>query len=78
MYCSAEHAKVITFAIMVLHNILVENVGREALVRRYGTESELEEGRDGREPGRPGNIATDAKQARERLMTFFAQRDGVR
>ncbi|KAL6742953.1 hypothetical protein Aduo_016044 [Ancylostoma duodenale] len=65
----------ITDFVSVLHNFLV---GREASVRRYGNESELEEGRDGGGPGRPGNLAPDPKQARERLMTFFARRDGAR
>ncbi|EPB70810.1 hypothetical protein ANCCEY_10104 [Ancylostoma ceylanicum] len=43
----------------VLRNIMVGNIGQEALLMRDVTDSELEEGRDERGPGRPGNIPTD-------------------
>lgn len=58
-------------------NLLISHSGREGVMTRYGTSSELEEGRDGREPGLPGNVSVAAKAAREKLKDFFARRDGV-
>ncbi|EYC03327.1 hypothetical protein Y032_0094g2693 [Ancylostoma ceylanicum] len=41
---------------------MVGNIGQEALLMRDVTDSELEEGRDERGPGRPGNIPTDVSK----------------
>ncbi|KHJ77987.1 transposase, IS4 family [Oesophagostomum dentatum] len=76
IYSDPRHAKTITLAIMILHNLLVNEIGKDAVIERFGTGMYDEDDED--RPALPGNIAADAKRAREIVMRYFSSRDGVR
>ncbi|VDO18496.1 unnamed protein product [Heligmosomoides polygyrus] len=64
----------ITLAIMILHNLLVESVGAEVAVQRFGFSDPIQEAE---EPGVSGNVPYSSKTTREALKEYFARRDGL-
>lgn len=75
IYATPENVKAITLAIMILHNLLVDSIGGEAVVRRYGVSEIFQDQRD---LGVVGNVPSDAKAVRETMKAYFCHRDNVR
>lgn len=67
-------AKQITLAIMILHNLLVDSVGAEVAVQRYGLSEPAQEAE---QPGVSGNVSYNSKTTRDVLKEYFARRDGL-
>lgn len=65
----------VTLAIMILHNLLVDNVGAEATVQRFGLSEAFEHDEH---TGISGNVLFSSKGARNALRDYFARRDGLR
>lgn len=70
-----DAVKSITLSAMILHNLLVESIGPESVVDRYGISSAFNVEDDF---GLVGNVPNDAKQIRHTVMNYLCWRDGVR
>ncbi|WKY16283.1 hypothetical protein Q1695_001174 [Nippostrongylus brasiliensis] len=75
MYATPDNMKNITLAIMILHNLLVDDIGGEAAADRFGIEDAFEH-QEG--VGVVGNVSTEAKMVREAMKAYFCRRDNVR
>ncbi|EYB98457.1 hypothetical protein Y032_0131g1638 [Ancylostoma ceylanicum] len=75
--CNPEYAKTLTLSAMILHNLLIDAIGKDAVANRYGIVPDFSN-EVGYEPGISGNVPNEAKRARDIVMKYYANRDGVR